>query len=94
MSIEFVDEPPRHASYKYNWNEIIADLKGNPGRWAVITGNNVKGTVSSANGTRHHINAGHVPGMPRGEFEATTRGNVIYARYVGNPNSEGGNSEH
>lgn len=82
--MEFVSEPPRATNRKYAWDAIVATLVDNPGKWAVI--DPVEGwtpSIQSAQSTSRNIRQGNVKGMPKGQFEAATRGNVVYARYKG-----------
>lgn len=83
--MKFVEAPPRSGrDAKYDWKKIAAELRDNPGQWGIVEGNEyVKGTASAAQGVTRFIKSGVHPSLPLGEFESVTRGNVVYARYVG-----------
>lgn len=66
---------------KYDWVAIFAELRANPGRWALVSDD---APVSMTT----NIKRGRYVGGADGEFEAVTRESKnyrgkIYARYVG-----------
>jgi hypothetical protein len=66
------------------WQETVARLQMEPGRWAVI----YEGTNGSASGLAWSIRRGGLVGWGYpGDFETTTRAvagqTLVYARYVG-----------
>lgn len=83
--MEFVDQPPHpERIQRYEWPEIVSELRANPGKWARLETKNGlpvgKGTATSvANQIRHGKNS-HTP---LGEFEAVSRSTDVYMRYVG-----------
>lgn len=81
----FVKSLPESGRQKYDWEKITADLRAHPGKWAVVEGNNTKGTPNSAQAIAQSLRKGRIKGMSAkpGEFEATTRESTVYARYVG-----------
>lgn len=81
--MEFVDDLPRNNKYKYDWPTITKELRENPGKWAVIDGEGVRGNPASAQAVGRMIRKGGLSGIQEGEFDATTRGAVLYARYIG-----------
>lgn len=87
--VTFVPKLPRPNVRSYDWVGIQEALRANPEQWALIEGHNIKGTNASAQATTRNINWGRIAGMAKGEFEATTRGTKVYARYVGkNPSDD------
>ena len=82
-TLRFVDDPPMPVRGKYDWKMITTELKANPTQWGVITGDGTKGTVQAAQAAARNIRNGAVAGIKVGDFEATSRGTVVYARYVG-----------
>jgi hypothetical protein len=83
MSTDFVEELPKNGRQKYDWPTIGQTLRDNPGQWATIGGDRVVTTPSAAQMTAAHVRDGRRPNMGPGPFESTTRGSVIYVRYVG-----------
>jgi hypothetical protein len=83
--MEFVNSLPADGRNKYDWPVIFEELRQNPGVWGVVTGTNVIENPDAAQAAARNIRRGNVGGAILGEFEATTRGNTVYARYVGVP---------
>ena len=83
--MKFVDAlPPSGRESKYDWPTIAAELKANKDQWGLVEGNErVVGTPEAAQGVSRFIRNGEHALMPKGQFESTTRGNRVYARYVG-----------
>lgn len=81
--VKFVEDVPRDNQRKYDWTAITAALRANPGKWAIIEADGVKGTNTAAQATSRNIRNGRIKGLAKGEFDAMTRGNTVYARYVG-----------
>lgn len=81
--IEFVNSVPRDNHRRYNWDDITAQLKAKPGEWAIIEAEGAKGTNSAAQATSRNIRNGRIKGIEPGEFDAVTRGSVVYACYKG-----------
>ena len=79
--VTFVDTPPFYR--KYNWAEITQTLREHPGQWAEV-GGDVDKTDSSAQQAAQSLARGSVKGTNKGDFETTTRGSKMYARYIGN----------
>lgn len=69
----------RQASYG-KWSVIADELRSHPGEWAKV---DAAETVPSARNRQAAIRNGRLSGMPRGQFEAVTRGLDIWARFVG-----------
>jgi hypothetical protein len=84
--IKFVDEVPGDNHRRYDWKNITAQLKAKPGDWAIIEAEGAKGTNSAAQATSRNIRNGRIKGIKAGEFDAVTRGSVVYARYIGKKN--------
>ncbi len=90
-------DPPRRATAgpQGRWSEEAAELKANPGRWALLvtfggTENNHLARAMAAN-----IKSGRYASFrPHGHFEAisaaTAKGTSteVYARYIGPPQKE------
>lgn len=82
------EEPPPRASNTpgrtTKWRKIAAELKANPGRWAVV---DTKANQHLSAQSAYLINRGQLAGLSPGEFEAVSRlvdGEArVYARYVG-----------
>lgn len=83
MSVDFVGGLPQAGRNKYDWEAIGQALRDSPGQWATINADRVVSTPSAAQMTAAHVREGRRPGMGPGPFESTTRGTVIYVRYVG-----------
>lgn len=82
-SVTFVGALPDISRVrKYDWKKITDELRAHPGEWAVIDDEN-KHTLAAAQGLAAVIRQGRHVGISKGEFEATTRMNVVYARYKG-----------
>ena len=81
--VEFVGGLPRSNGHKYDWDSITAELKQQPGEWAIVEGKGVAGTKGAAGVAARSLRRGEVAGAKPGEFESTVRGTTIYARYVG-----------
>jgi hypothetical protein len=81
--MEFVNSLPTDGRNKYDWPAIFAELRANPGVWGVVTGENVTENPAAAQAAARNIRRGNVGDARRGEFEATTRGTTVYARYNG-----------
>lgn len=84
MPVNFDTEPPSPMRQKYDWDTIVSDLKANPGKWGVVEAfRDVAGTDEAAQGAARALRVGKVGGGREGDFETTTRGATIYARYIG-----------
>lgn len=83
--MEFIDSLPTDGRNKYDWPVIFAELRANPGVWGIVTGTNVTENTSAAQAVARNIRRGNAGDARRGEFDATTRGTTIYARYLGEP---------
>jgi len=83
--VTFIDGVPGSTrSIKYDWATILRDFRENPGTWAVVGGENTANNPGAAQAVARNMRLGRVSDIKPGEFEATTRGTVVYARYVGN----------
>lgn len=89
--VRWEDPPPARGTRqaRSRWHRIAAELRANPGQWAVVA----TYPSMSARSTAVKINAGKVAAMrPAGHWEACTRtveGETrIYARYVGGGSGE------
>lgn len=77
--------PPGKRSQRYpastgKWRAILDDLLSEPGRWALVDicrSDHVAGSVA------HSIRTGKMIPLTRGDFEATSRRDHVYARYLG-----------
>jgi len=84
MPVTFNDDDPFKPRYKYDWDNITGELKQNPGRWGVVEAVvPVAETPGAAQATAKKFRTGVIAGVEAGEYEVTTRGSTIYARYVG-----------
>jgi hypothetical protein len=75
---------PRESGGHSRFASLAAELRANPGRWAVI----YDGPKQHASGMATHIRMGHVICFsPCGDFDAVSRQHgdrgLVYARYVG-----------
>lgn len=85
MNVTFVAKlppgGPRSERGERAWVEEAKALRNRPGDWARIT---EKSTVFGATQMASYIRRGHLLAFrPAGRYEATHRGTVVYARYVG-----------
>ena len=62
------------------YQDIAADLRAHPGRWAVIFDGAIGLAAQRAADIRQGVSR---PFQPAGDFEAVARGRFTYARYVG-----------
>jgi hypothetical protein len=76
------DVPPKVEGY-IDWREIAKELRAHPGQWAEVVVKEGDNAVTAAWAAARYMTRGQTPHFPRGEFEATTRKNVVYGRYVG-----------
>jgi hypothetical protein len=75
------------ANAKWAWE--ANQLRKHPGRWAILaTAKSALAAGQQANAVRKGI---YQAFRPSGEFEATNRGNLVYARYVGNTSEKSEN---
>jgi hypothetical protein len=82
--VKFVDDLPRGKQRRYDWGEITKVLRDNPGKWAIIEPFDDKEvTPTSAQATSRNLRSGRFKGIAAGEYDAKTRGTVVYARYLG-----------
>lgn len=80
MSITW-QEPPAKVHSDVAWVEEVAELRANPGRWALLV---EKGTRHGATSMVYTINSGQLKAFrPPGDFEACARQGAVYARYLG-----------
>jgi hypothetical protein len=79
--IEFGELPRHYGGARGGvWVPVFEALRAKPGEWAKIrTGKN----YSSVRNMAQYIRTGNYVGSVAGEFEATTRGCDLWARYVG-----------
>lgn len=82
--IRWEDPGPRTRAPAGDYWKIAAELRANPGRWAVVR----EGTRMTVIGHGTSIQTGKIEAFrPAGSFEATCRSRdgkvVVYARYVG-----------
>jgi hypothetical protein len=84
--VKFVKDVPTTGRAKYDWEKISAELKTKPGKWAVVEGKGVKGTPGAAHEAARRIRKGEITAMKEG-FDATSRGNTVYAMYIGEDGS-------
>jgi hypothetical protein len=83
MAVTFEELPPHQRSKtdptKLKYAAEAAELVANPGNWAKIKEfDNVPAAGAFAFNIRH----GKLRAFAGGGFEATIRGNVVYARFV------------
>ncbi|MFC9768929.1 hypothetical protein [Rhodococcus jostii] len=81
---EFVDDtqvPEIRRGYNVLYCEFAKALRRNSGRWAVWP-KELK-NPATASMTAGNINRGKLVNFPKGEFEARSRGQVVYVRHVG-----------
>lgn len=84
MPVNFDTDPPLPRRQKYDWDAIVSDLKAHPGQWGLVEPFvQVAGTEGAAQGAAKALRMGGMGGGKAGEFETTTRGSTIYARYIG-----------
>lgn len=82
-AVHFAPLPPDgRARRKGNkWVEIADQLRARPGEWAIV---DTFGNRNAASPTSRRIRLGLLSAFrPAGEWESTTRGADVYARYVG-----------
>lgn len=76
------EDPPANASGKPpKYATFFGELRANPGKWARWPGN--PQTISAASSLATLVRQGKYATTKPGEFEAVTRGGVLYVRYVG-----------
>ena len=74
-------EPPARARRGHSpFDEIAAELRTNPKRWALVRHYD---NPDSAAGYASMINRAGTAAFPAGEFEAVSRGGDLYVRYTG-----------
>lgn len=71
---------------KYDWATKASELRERPGDWAIVVKKGEAPNARAAQNVTRYIKQGS-RNMPKGQFEAETRGDVVYARFVGNPNA-------
>lgn len=69
---------------KYNLASARTELKNNPGEWAIVVPPGVAPSKRAAQDVARYIRKG-TKGM-EGQFEAESRGDTVFARFVGSPN--------
>lgn len=81
---EMVWEDPPPANPPHNLHAPKAhEMREKPGVWGIV---GTYGSSSSATSMARTIRAGGTNAWkPAGAFEATARGNRVYAKYVGEP---------
>lgn len=80
----FVDSLPSiQRVINFDWNDIADTLRAYPGQWAELSSETAKATTTASQRIAHRINGGEIVPMPKGTFEAKTRQNVVYVRYIG-----------
>lgn len=77
IEIEWIDQLPPRSEAVGALYRIASALRSNPGRWAKVPKvcNTVSTATTSANVMRKEY--------PLPDWEITTRGTMIYARYLG-----------
>ena len=74
MSVKF-EEPPARVAQRGRWLPVIAELKANPGRWALIAENVATGGISAMRKT--------YPGVEvRTVGNRNNRAAKVYARWM------------
>lgn len=81
--LSFVEELPPDQSHNYDWAGVVAALKQHPGQWALLEGVARKPSKTGARYMMRCLKNGMVSGVEPGEFDAATRGDKVYARYLG-----------
>lgn len=71
---------------KYDWATKASELRSQPGVWGVVVKSGEAPNARAAQSVTRYIRKGKSPHMPSGEFDAVTRGDEVFAIYVGNPN--------
>lgn len=71
---------------KYDWDETARELRERPGEWAIVLESGEAPSKRAAQDVTRYIKRGSRT-MPQGEFEALTRGDRVFARYVGGNNN-------
>lgn len=67
---------------KYDWYATAAALRNRPGEWAIVIASGEAHSKRAAQDVARYIRNGS-GNMPKGMFEATTRGDEVFARYIG-----------
>jgi len=89
-NLEWGPPPEKHRTEPTDWNAIAAELKANPGEWALVARNQWAAAAV-------RINDGlYAAFRPAGSFEATARRDDdlekpkvnIWARYLGEPEGD------
>lgn len=95
--MKWKDPPPRTANTQGEgvWMEEAAELKANPGKWALLAAFGGAENNHSARAMAVNIKSGRYTAFrPHGHFEATSATTTdrsateVYARYVGPPPEE------
>lgn len=72
---------------KYNWPKVVKDLRANPGTWAIVVKAGEAPSKRAAQDVSRFIRKGSKY-MPKGEFDAVTRDDQVYAIYKGGQDAE------
>lgn len=76
----------RRTAKNAKWRWESDQLRRHPGRWAILgTAKNAVAAGAQANSIRRGVYQAFRPAF---SFEATSRGNLVYARWVGNKSEE------
>ena len=89
--MEWKDPPKRVTAGRHGkWREEAAELKANPGKWALLTTFGGRENNHNARTMAANVKSGRYASFrPRGHFEATSAitadgtATEVYARYIG-----------
>jgi hypothetical protein len=79
MMKKWTDPPPRRAGKFRPWKERLAPLMKRAGDWAVVYRHPRRETVHNV---AYRLRSGFFE-IPPGEWEFTSRGGKVFARYLG-----------
>lgn len=79
VKVEFYDDIPRPTKGPQRYTQFAKALKANPGKWAIMPYSG----KSSAGQVAYFIRRGKYGAFTSRDFEASSRGDEVWVRYVG-----------